>query len=386
MSMTGSEASNRLRVLRLDEDRTEVPLARPAPVSWADLSPRFEQILSSGMLTNGPTVRELEAAVARWVGVRHCVAVSSCTAGLMLVLQAADLQGEVIVPSFTFSATAHAVAWNGVRPVFADCDRRTLTITPDTIEAVAGPRTSAIIATHVFGTPCDVDALDATARKLGLPLIYDAAHAFGSLSQAREIGGFGSAEVFSLSATKPLLGIEGGLITTNDDELARRCRLGRDYGNPGDYDCRFPGLNARMSELHAAVALDSLITLDDRVERRNALASAYHQVLGTGDGITFPEVRHGDRSTYKDFTIMVEPERREPLREHLRARGIETRTYYAPPVHLQTAYRGNGWGPTPHLPVTEDAARRVLTLPMWSEMTTGQIERVVEAVLDGPRA
>jgi dTDP-4-amino-4,6-dideoxygalactose transaminase len=354
-----------------------VPLARPSTPDPAAIADRVEAILRSGVLTNGPTVRELEERVAGRLGVRHCLAVSSCTTGLMLVLRSADLRGEVIVPSFTFSATAHAVAWNGLRPVFADCDPETLTLSPAGVDRVAGPRAAAILATHVFGTPCDVDGLQELASRLGLRLFFDAAHAFGSLSGGRPVGGFGDAEVFSLTPTKPLVAGEGGLITTNDDELAERCRMGRDYGNPGDYDCRFVGLNARMSELHAAVALASLESIDERLERRNALQTRYAERLEPVDGISFPVVRPGDRSTFKDLTVLLPASAdRARLIEELDAAGIETRTYYHPPVHRQQAYTGNGWGSPPPLPVTEEVCRRVLTLPLWEEMTEAQVDGV----------
>jgi dTDP-4-amino-4,6-dideoxygalactose transaminase len=357
-----------------------VPLARPATPEWDAVAPRLQAILASGVLTNGPTVRELEERAAEALGVRHCVAVSCCTAGLMLVLRACDLHGDVVLPSFTFTATAHAVAWNGLRPVFAECDPHTLTLSPAAVEAVAGPRAAAVIATHVFGTPCDVDALEATAAKLGLRLFFDAAHAFGSRSQGRPIGGFGDAEVFSLSPTKPVVAAEGGLIATDDDILARRCRIGRDYANPGDYDCRFVGLNARMSELHAALAVCSLDTLEPRIERRNGLAERYRAGLERASGVEFPEVRDGDRSTFKDFTILLPADARDVVARALRDRGIDTRTYYAPPVHLQRAYTANGYGPPPRLPVTEEVARRVLTLPLWSEMDDATVDHVAGAV------
>ena len=340
-------------------------------------------ILESRQLTNGRIVRELEARAAEYLAVDYCIAVSSCTAGLMLVLRAADLSGNVILPSFTFTATAHGVAWNGLRPVFADVDPDTLTLSPAAAARATGVRASAILATHTFGTPCDVDALGEIAARNGLRLVYDAAHAFGSRHGQVPIGGFGDAEVFSLSPTKVLVAGEGGLIATNDHLLAERCRIGRDYANPGDYDCQFYGLNARMSELHAAVALASLDGLDARLARRTELAERYWSGLRSVPGISWPVVRDGDRSTYKDFTILVEPGEfgisAASLAEALRSEGVQTRRYYAPPVHAQRAYRDvpstNG-----HLAVTERVAERVLTLPLWIDMSEEDVDLVVEAV------
>ncbi|HEX5938639.1 MAG TPA: DegT/DnrJ/EryC1/StrS family aminotransferase [Actinomycetota bacterium] len=357
-------------------------LARPRFSNPTAIAREMERVVSSEVLTNGPTVRMLEERAAEYLGVRHCVAVASCTAGLMLVLRAADISGDVIVPSFTFAATAHAVAWNGIRPVFADIDADTLTLSPEAVDAVVGVRVSAILATHVYGAPADVEGLAEVARRHGIGLFFDAAHGFGARHRGDMVGGFGAAEVFSLTPTKTLIAGEGGIIATNDDLLAERCRIGRNYGNPGDYDCRFVGLNARMSELHAVLALASFEDLDERIERRNELAASFREAFSDIPGIAFPKVRPGDRSTYKDLTILVsEPEfgmSADGLGEALAAEGVETRRYYSPPVHRMRAYRSFGGV---HLPATEKAAAQALSLPLWTDMTPDHIERLAEAVL-----
>jgi dTDP-4-amino-4,6-dideoxygalactose transaminase len=371
-----------------DPHTERIPLARPSVPHPDRVAADVERILASGVLTNGPFVRELERRAAEYLGVRHAVAVSSCTSGLMLVLRAAGLSGDVITPSFTFAATAHAVAWNGLRPVFADIDPETLTLSPHAALRALTVRTSAILATHIFGTPCDTEALREAARSHGIRLFYDAAHAFGSRRGDTPIGGFGDAEVFSLSPTKTLIAAEGGIIATNDDVLAERCRIGRDYANPGDYDCRFVGLNARMSELHAATALDSLEGLDERVDRRNAIAERYRQALGRVPGIGFAVVGDGDRSTFKDFTVLIDPAEfgrtASDLAEFLAGAGIETRRYYSPPVHQMQAYRSIAI-PGADLLYTEEAASRVISLPIWSEMSDAEVDRVARTVAAGRR-
>lgn len=358
-----------------------LPLARPSIPDPERVAQEILGILRSGDLTNGPHVRELERRVAERVGARHAVAVSSCTAGLMLVLRAADLTGDVVVPSFTFMATAHAVSWNGLLPRFADVDRDTLTLSPGSAMRAIGMRTSAILATHTFGTPCDIEALTESARQNGIRLFFDAAHALGSTHRGQPVGGFGDAEVFSLTPTKPVIAGEGGIITTNDEALAEMCRLGRDYGKTKDYDVRFIGLNARMSELHAAVALASLDGLDEWLEQRNEAVGRYREALRSIRGLSFPTVPDGDRSTYKDFTMIVDPETfglgPAALAEALAEEGIETRRYYSPPVHRTRAYRAMANGP---LPVTDWAADRVLTLPLWPGMMDGLFEGVAEAI------
>jgi len=356
-----------------------LPLAHPTVAHPEAVAEAAREILASGVLTNGPTVRRLEERAAGYLGVQHCVAVSSCTAGLMLVLRASALSGDVVVPSFTFAATAHAVAWNGLRPAFADISPDDLLLDPAAAARATGVRTSAILATHTYGTPCDVEGLAEVARRAGIRLFFDAAHAFGSRRGETMIGGFGDAEVFSLSPTKVLVAGEGGIIATNDDVLAERCRIGRDYGNPGDYDTRFVGLNARMSELHAATALASFEDLEERIGRRNELAERYRKALAELPGVCFPAVADGDRSTYKDFTVLVEADEfgmdADRAAAALAAEGVQTRRYYAPPVHRQRAYKslalGNG-----SLPVTDWAAARVLTLPLWTGMLDEQVDRV----------
>ena len=359
-----------------------VPLARPTFSDPAAIGREVERIVASEMLTNGPTVQRLEERAAEYLGVRHCVAVASCTAGLMLVLRASEISGDVILPSFTFAATAHAVSWNGLRPVFADVDPGTLTLDPSCVERAIGVRVSAVLATHVYGTACDIEGLSAVARRNGIELFFDAAHAFGSRHAGTLVGGSGAAEVFSLTPTKTLIAGEGGIIATNDDLLAERCRIGRNYGNPGDYDCRFVGLNARMSELHAVLALASFDDLEKRIERRNVVAAAYRAHLGPIPGISFPTVPQGDRSTYKDLTVLVDASEfgmsADDLGVALAAEGIETRRYYSPPVHKMRAYASVSTDAS--LPITEMAAANALTLPLWTQMTTPDIERIAGAI------
>lgn len=360
-----------------------LPFVRPSVPEADVIASDLRRVLQSGVLTNGPFVAELERRTADYLGVRHCVAVASGTTGLMLVLRASGLSGDVVLPSFTFSATAHAVAWNGLRPVFADVDPKTLTLSASSALHAMAVRTSAILATHIYGTPCDVEALTELARQMGIRLFFDAAHAFGSRHRGVPVGGFGDAEVFSLSPTKTLVAGEGGIIATNDDILAERCRLGRDYGKDGTYDCRIIGLNARMSEIHAAMALASLNDIEDRIRRRNAVATSYKEALRHVTGISFPEVPDGDASTFKDFSILVDPDEfgcdSATLAVKLAADGIETRRYYAPPVHSMRTYKALS-GSNGHLPETDRAASQVLTLPLWAEMSGRDVLGVAGAI------
>lgn len=352
------------------------PPAPPRDAVFAKLGASYDQ----GMLTNGPLVRELEAEAARRLGVDHVVAVASCTTGLMLVFRVLGVQGNVVLPSFTFSASAHSVAWNGLRCRFTECDPTTFNMDLDDAATVLDGA-GAILATHVFGAPCRPEAVEALGRKAGIPVVFDAAHGFGSRRGNRPLGGFGTAEVFSLTPTKPVVAGEGGLVATNDAELAAALRIGRDYGNPGDYDTRFVGLNGRMSEMHAAVALCSLEAFDEHLERRQAMAQRYSAGLAAVPGVRTQHLDSGDRSTYKDFTIAIEADAfgadRDVLVRALRAEGVDTRNYFDPPVHRQQSHAHQVDRP---LPVTEHVASQVVSLPIYPALDDPTIDRLCEAI------
>lgn len=351
------------------------PYTPPLEAVMARLAPSYEQ----GMLTNGPLGRQLEERMAERLGVAHVVAVSSCTSGLMLALRHLKSDGPVVLPSFTFSASAHAPHWCGLEPVFGECRPDTFQVDVNDVRArLAGA--GSIIATHVSGAPGPAEQLEALATEFGVALVFDAAHALGATRKGRPVGGFGDVEVFSLSPTKLVVGGEGGVVATNRADVADAVRLGRDYGNPGNYDCRFPGLNARMSEFHAAMAMESLEQLDDHLDRRQGLARCYQERLGGVTGITVQVVDEGDVSTFKDFTIRIEDDfgvGRDTVVKALAADGISTRCYFDPPVHAQQAYAHLA---PAVLPVTEDLARRVISLPMFARLAMQDAEAVAEVL------
>jgi dTDP-4-amino-4,6-dideoxygalactose transaminase len=367
-----------------DAQTKRLPIASPTLPNLDALLPRLREIWESGELTNGKTVAEFESLVAQTMPGRHVVAVNSCTSGLMLALRALDVQGEVILPSFTFTASAHAVVWAGCTPVFVDCDAETLNIDIEDVARKITPRTAAILAVYVSGNPPALAALEDLARKHGLRLILDAAHAMGSTYQGRPAGTFGDAEVFSLSPTKTITTCEGGIVSLRDPEVARRIKIGRNYANPGNYDCQFIGLNARMSELHALVGIESFRMLQANVAERQRLVKSYIQKLSAIRGVYTQEVRSGNTSSQKDLSLRIVASEfghsRDELRAELTRQGIETRTYFAPPVHLQTAYKAWRAQSAGKLPVTEQVATEVLNLPLFVGLTGGDIDRVVAVV------
>jgi dTDP-4-amino-4,6-dideoxygalactose transaminase len=357
-----------------------LPFARVPVPSLDRVTERLRPSYEAGRLTDGPLVRELEEATAERLGAQHVVAVSSGTAGLMLALRVVAPPGRpVVLPSFTFSASAHGVVWNGLVPRFADCDARTYHLDPDDAESRLG-EAGVIMPTHLFGAPCAAERFEELARRTGSALVFDAAHGFGACRQGRTVGSFGDAEVFSLSPTKLLTSGEGGLITTPHDDVARSLRSGRDYGNSGDYDAQFVGLNARMSELHAALALESLSDIDARITRRRELGRRYSRHIDEIPGLRSQAADDGDEVTYKAYSIVVEPEygfERDVLVDALQAEGIETRRYFAPAVHEQRPYQATA---AADLPVSTDLSRRIVTLPIWPGMSDSDVDTIADVL------
>jgi dTDP-4-amino-4,6-dideoxygalactose transaminase len=360
---------------------SKVPMVRPVLPSFEELEDGFRDILNSGMVTRGKYLEAFESAIAEHLGVRHAIAVSSCTSGLMLAYQALGLEGEVVVPSFTFMATVSAMVWRQLKPVFAESDRDTTTLDPASVEEVITPNTSAIVAVHNFGCPADIHGLQTLADRRGLRLVFDAAHGFGALFDGEPVGKQGDVQVFSMSPTKLLITGEGGLVATNDDMIAERVRIGREYGNDGSYNSAFSGLNARLPEMSALMGLHSLANLENAAISRNHTAARYHELLGQLPGIGFQKVRDGDRSSYREFSITVEEDlfgiSRNQLAAALAAENIDSRKYYDPPVHCHSAYRQ--YHEEQHLPNTEWLASNSLSLPMWTNMDDSIVDKISEA-------
>jgi dTDP-4-amino-4,6-dideoxygalactose transaminase len=357
---------------------------RPTLPSLESVIENYRPAFDNGVITNADLVGKFEAAVAERLEVKHCVAVSSCTSGLMMVQRALGLTGEIIIPSFTFFATGHSARWNGLTPVFADCEADTWNVDVADVERRITERTSALLIVHLYGNPANVDGLTQIAKRHKLKLIFDGAHAFGSCYRGRPVGQFGDAEVFSLSPTKLLVAGEGGLVTTNDDALAKAVRGMRNYGDTGAYDPEWIGMNARMSEFNAALALTGLPDVDDRVRRRNQIAGMYTDQLSSLPGLRFQAVHPQDVNTYKDYSIHVTPHEfgltRDELAEGLLAENIETKKYFYPPMHMQQLYRSYYTPGKQDLKRTEEVTGGILSLPIYESLPDSTIETVVRAI------
>jgi dTDP-4-amino-4,6-dideoxygalactose transaminase len=355
------------------------PIIRPTLPSLSDIMRLVGPSWDSGTVTVGPTVRALEEEVCRQTGARYCVALSSCTAGLMLIPGALGLRPgkEVIVPSFTFAATAQALLWNGLTPVFADCLPGTCTIDPEDVERNLSPDTAAICGVSIFGLPPDGALLELSRRK-GVPVYFDSAQGLGATYHGQPLGGFGVCEIFSMSPTKVVTAVEGGLLTTNDQTLAERIRSMRDYGKDpvkGE-EMHHLGLSARMSELHAAVGLLSLRRMGELVKARKELISIYRDRLGRLPGCwvqKFP----ADRTTSGNYFVLFIAESakrsRDEVYEALKAVGIQTKRYFYPPVHEHAIFRQVPMRVSSHLTHTPKISREGLALPLYSHMTLEEL-------------
>jgi dTDP-4-amino-4,6-dideoxygalactose transaminase len=302
----------------------------------------------------------------------------------MLTLRALELSGEVILPGLTFFATGHAAVWNGLRPVFADCDPETWTLDPADVERRVTKRTAAIVGVHLYGNPCDIDGLERVAEDHGVPLIFDAAHGFGTVFHGSPVGRFGAAEVFSLTPTKLLVAGEGGLVATNDAALAGRIRAARNYGDLGSYDPELLGLSARMPEFNAAMGLAGLELVDKKVERHNRIAALYTELLSDVPGLKFQKVYEGNISSFKDYSLVVDSPAsgisRDTLAAALLAENIETRRYFYPPLHRQKLYRRYYDPECDGLPWTDFVSDGVLSLPIYDSLPEANVEKVARAI------
>lgn len=356
---------------------------RPTLPPYETVGPRWAECFADGTLTKGPALLDYEARLASHLGVRHAVAVSSCTAGLMLVLD--RFRGQTaFLPSFTFMATAMAAAWAGLELVFCDVHPHTWSLDPERVaEAVeresVGPGEGVVVPVHVYGTPADTAAFDRLSQAYGLPIVYDAAHGFGACTRGAPVGRQGLAQVFSTSPTKLLITGEGGVVATNNDAVAEHVRWGREYGNPGTYDAPFAGFNARLPEAGALLGIASLDRLEEEAVRRNQLAAIYRELLSDVPGITFQLVPEGDRCSYKDLSLTIGPKfglTRDEVASALAAEGIPARIYYDPPAHRLTAFASAGQRFHDLLPVTERLAAQVLSLPLYGSLSNADVETV----------
>jgi dTDP-4-amino-4,6-dideoxygalactose transaminase len=366
---------------------TPLHVGRPNLPDKEAILDRISGALEAGWLTNGgPLVAEFERRVASETEVRHCIATSNGTAALELAIRSLGLAGDVIVPAYTFVATAHALAWHGLRPVFCDVDPATHTLDPEQVARMIGPRTAAILAVHLWGRCCDVAALAAIAREHGIPLLFDAAHAFGSTCHGNPIGGFGVCETFSFHATKFVHCGEGGAVMTNDDRLAERVRQLRDFGFSGGDRVTSLGINAKMSELSAAVGLTSLDNMATIVAVNRQNYDAYRRRLRPLAGLRLLSHEGPEKSNYQYVVVEVDAQitglSRDELIDVLVAENVLARRYFYPGCHRMEPYLLDAKTAATSLSVTERLADTVLALPTGLQLDERGVTRITEILSD----
>jgi dTDP-4-amino-4,6-dideoxygalactose transaminase len=309
----------------------------------------------------------------------------NATVGLEIAIRAAGLRGEVIVPAFTFIATAHSLQWQEITPVFCDIDPRTHNINPDRVEELITPKTTGIIGVHLWGRACDVEALAEIAERHHLKLLFDAAHAFGCSHQGRMIGGFGVAEVFSFHATKFFNTFEGGAVATDNDELAARIRLMKNFGFAGYDNVIYIGTNGKMTEICAAMGLTNLESLDDFAAANRCNYEAYRFGLSGIPGLSLIRYDSSEKCNYQYIVVEVDEVRaglaRDELVQVLHAENVLARRYFYPGCHRLEPYRSFYPHARFYLPETEKLAQRVLLLPTGTAVSPAEIE-VVCSILD----
>jgi dTDP-4-amino-4,6-dideoxygalactose transaminase len=329
---------------------------------------RVNGILDRRWLSNdGPLLKEFEERVAGFLGVKNVVAMCNATAALEIACRALDLKGEVIVPSYTFVATAHALQWQEITPVFCDMDPATHNIDPAKIERLITPRTTGIIGVHVWGRGCETGEIEAIAAKQNLKVMYDASHGFGCTKSGRMIGTFGECEVFSFHATKFMNCFEGGAVVTNNNQLAEKMRLMRNFGFVDFDKVVYLGVNGKMSEVHAAMGLTNFEAMDEIISVNSRNYEAYKAGLAQLPGISVIDYDPVERNNYQYIVIEVDPEvcsrNRDEIVEALHAKNIVARKYFWPGCHKMEPYRSLQPNAGLLLPETERIATRVIVLP-----------------------
>jgi dTDP-4-amino-4,6-dideoxygalactose transaminase len=344
---------------------------------------RLNDILDRRWLTNaGPSVREFEKRLATMLDVKHCIAMCNATVALEIAIRAAGLRGEVIIPSYTFVATAHALQWQEITPVFCDVDPTTHHLDPAKVEQLITDRTSGIIGVHLWGRACEIDALTEIARQRNLTLLFDAAHAFACTYKGKPIGQFGLAEVFSFHATKFINTFEGGAVTTNSDELAQKIRLMKNFGF-ADYDkVVYIGTNGKMTEVCAAMGLSSLDAIDDILAANVRNYESYRAGLVDIPGIRLMEYSSDERRNYQYIVLEINSAatqlNRDDLINVLHAENILARRYFWPGCHRMEPYRSLQPNAGLVLPETERIASRVIVLPTGSAVSPADIETICQ--------
>ncbi len=358
-----------------------IPLLRPALPELKSLQSKLKDVFKSGMLTNAKYVREFEERCAKFLAVKEVVALANGTSAIILSLKCLGIKGEVILPSFTFTSTAHSLLWCGLKPVFIDIDKETFNIDPSLIEEKITSKTTAILPVHVFGNPCKIGEIQKIARKHKIKVLYDGAHAFGSKYKGKSVAYFGDVTIFSLTPTKVITTAEGGLVATQDSNLARILRLGRNNGDSVNRAEEFLGVSARMTEFSAILGVEGIKILPKCLKRRLKLVNLYKKLLVRIPGISFQKITEFSSPVFRDLTILIDKDKfglsRDELLKELLKRNIETKVYFYPPIHKKKVYKKYQ---DIFLPNTDFVSAHIMNLPFYSQMPISYVKKVCSVI------
>lgn len=364
----------------------KIPVTQPFLPPLEEFIPYLEQIWENKWLTNnGPFHQQLEAALCEYLGIEHIALFTNGTIALVTALQALRVTGEVITTPYSFVATSHALLWNDLKPVFVDIDPHTFNLDPAKIEAAITPRTTAIMPVHCYANPCDIEAIQQIADNYGLRVIYDAAHAFGVNYKGQSLLLHGDLSILSFHATKVFNTFEGGAVICPDAKTKQRIDYLKNFGFADEITVTAPGINGKMSEINAAFGLLQLKYVEHSIQKRQELDQGYRELLRGVNGITIPTLSLDATSNYSYFPILVEddyPLTRDGLYEKLKNNGILSRRYFYPLISDMPMYRGMPSAAAINLPNAKEIASKVLCLPIYSDLSTKEQEKVIRLLRD----
>jgi dTDP-4-amino-4,6-dideoxygalactose transaminase len=345
----------------------------------------IEKIWESKLLTNnGPLHQELEKALCEYLGVQYISLFSNGTLALITALHALNISGEVITTPFSFVASTHCLHWNGIKPVFCDIENDYFTIDPEKIEALITPETSAILAVHVYGNPCNNEKIQKIANTHNLKLIYDAAHAFGIKKDGISISDWGDLSVLSFHATKVYNTFEGGAIISHDEQTKKRIDLLKNFGFADEITVVAEGINAKMNEIQAAMGLLQLKYVDGLIEKRKNLTNTYRELLSDIEGIRFLNDIETVEHNYSYLPILIDKEKigktRDEVYEHLKKNNIFSRRYFYPLISQFSPYNSLESALPGKMPVAERIAEQVLCLPIYPDLGNNDVKKICSII------
>jgi len=366
-------------------NNTPITVTSPLLPPLNEFIPYLEDIWKRKWITNnGFYHKELEKALCDYLKVPYISLFTNGTLPLIVALQALEITGEVITTPYSFVATTHALWWNGIKPVFVDVDEKTGNMNPDRIEAAITPKTTAIIPVHVYGNPCDTEAIQKIADKHGLKVIYDAAHAFGVEKNGESILKAGDVSTLSFHATKTYNTAEGGALVCHDETMKKKIDYLKNFGFAGETNVVMPGINGKMDEIRAALGLLNLKYVNKSIEKRQNLSSLYRRKLSNVSGITMIDEIPGIKTNYTYFPIFVDKDKygmsRDELYEKLKSHNVYGRRYFYPLISAFSPYKDLDSARRENLPIATKLADSVICLPMYADLTNENIEFIVSLI------